>query len=149
VGVTSFFCYTLFQQRGEADDNMMSYIAIGFAFVTGTLSVIVPQIMVSSQIEQIANGTFSLGNKSVEMPDTDEVKLAAVYQTTTIVACALLEAAGFFNTHVYLEDGQIAIAILVVLGVLLHFPTVNRVKDWIDRKKYDLEMQRKSMPLEK
>jgi hypothetical protein len=106
------------------------------------LSLVVPSMAASSQFKSIANGTFTVGRK---VSDDDEM-LSAVYQTKMIIGCAILEGVGFLNTFTYSSSGQVAnaaIAGLLILGVLLHFPTVGRITGWIEQRKHDLSFARK------
>ena len=67
------------------------------------------------------------------LPDTDEGKLLAVYQSKTILGAAILEGGAFANLVAYLLEGQvysIVLAVLFMLGILRrlsHVPQSARV----------------------
>lgn len=68
---------------------------------------------------------------------TDAGKLAQVYQTTTIVGCALLESAAFLALLAYLLEGQqvsLAVAGAMLLGVAAHLPIGGRLASWVERQ---------------
>jgi hypothetical protein len=61
-------------------------------------------------------------------------------QTTTIIACAIFEGAAFANTFAYLQSREIAhlaLAGILVAGILAHFPTAGsyqrRIEDELRR----------------
>jgi hypothetical protein len=54
-----------------------------------------------------------------------------------IAGAALFEGAAFFLLVAYLVERSpwsLAAAIVMIIGVALHFPTQQRVADWIERQ---------------
>lgn len=64
------------------------------------------------------------------------------YQTQLIVGLALLEGAAFFNLVAYLIEAQLytlAIAGMLAFVMMLRFPTLRSVRDWIERRDREAE----------
>ena len=75
----------------------------------------------------------------------DSVKLFSVYSSSTIVSCALLEGAAFLASTAYLIERDplsLLLAVTLSLGVALHFPTRNRVDQWIEAQRAELTRDR-------
>ena len=63
--------------------------------------------------------------------------LVELYQTTLIIGMAIFEGAAFFNLVAYMIDGQafsVAIAAILFLIILMHFPQVSRVQEWLEQR---------------
>jgi hypothetical protein len=76
----------------------------------------------------------SLVQQEGESPD-DAMRLLTGFYTTTIVVAAFAEGACFFNLIAYMIEGSpyaLAMAGLLVLTILMRFPTVNGVADWLE-----------------
>jgi hypothetical protein len=73
----------------------------------------------------------------------------ALYQTRMIILAALLEGSTFFQLIAYLTEGEksnLVLAGILVLGLLLLFPTRNRIERWI-RTQEELVDQKKGQLL--
>jgi hypothetical protein len=71
--------------------------------------------------------------------------LLALYQTRLIVGAACLEGAAFFVLIVYMLERSpwaLCAAVAMILGVAAHFPTRQRVQEFIDRQTALLEEER-------
>lgn len=78
----------------------------------------------------------SLVQQEGTSPD-DAMRILNGYQTSTIVAAAFAEGACFFNLVAYMIDGSpytLAMAGLLVLTILMRFPTENGVVEWLERE---------------
>lgn len=65
----------------------------------------------------------------------DAAQLLAARQTALIVSCALFEAPGFAAAIAYLIEAQpfaLLIMLGVVVGLVLQFPTHERVRSWLE-----------------
>lgn len=75
---------------------------------------------------------------------SDDALLAAL-QTKTIVGCALLEGAAFASIMAYGMEGTalcLAGAVVMLIGILMHMPTVSRVQNWLEGEKRQIELER-------
>jgi hypothetical protein len=106
------------------------------------LSFVIPGLVVSQTRRQIAKGTAPKIGKSEE---EDAAALLPIYQTQLIVGAALLEGGAFFATIAYmLERNMMALGLAgVLLAVLLtRFPTIARLRSWLDRQVELLHQER-------
>ena len=75
----------------------------------------------------------------------DTVRLAGLYQISMIIRLALLEGATFFQLIIFhLEGLQVSLVLAIVLlaGIILLFPTRSRVESWIDKQQEKLDEER-------
>ena len=151
-GVAAFGAFVVVNGPGELPDNrqpLLTYLSVPFAFTCAMLSVIVPRVIARLQCNAVAAGRFTAAGTSGNSIDTttDRGKLALIYQTTTIIAGALLEAPIFFALWAYWQEGQLlALVIAIVLTVLLlmFFPVQGYVDRWIDNRLREIHDQRES-----
>lgn len=111
----------------------------GVAVLAG--SILVPRLIVDGAVAQLAKGRpydkdagEGAGTKQLR-PEAGAAELLPVYQTQLIVASALNEGGAFFAAIAYmLERHSAAILVAGVLLALLlsRFPTVDRVRGWIE-----------------
>jgi hypothetical protein len=148
VGIASFLGIVVFLvQLRAANLNqqiMLSSLAVAFFGIMFVAWWFLPDVVVKSQVQQIANGTWTQGknlNTSKEIPattyPTDASKLLAVNQTRSIIAAALLEGAAFFGCVAYMVEGQVftlAVPGVVLALMALTFPTRDRVGQWVDEQ---------------
>ncbi len=101
---------------------MVSYMGVAFAAIGIVMSSVVPSFIASRS------------------PGTVQV-----YQTTLIIGAALLEGPAFLNLIAYMLEHQIysfATAAVLLVFLLLKFPTIARVEDWLrDRAQSDREAE--------
>ena len=72
-------------------------------------------------------------------------RLLGLYNTRTILGGAMLEGAAFFALVTYMVERDpvgLAGAILLILGVALHFPTRSRVIRWSEEQLELLKRER-------
>ena len=113
---------------------IVSMTLAAFALSCIPARLFVPGLIVSASCQKIAEGTWSLPARQSNqpLPDTDEGKLLAVYQSKTILGAAILEGGAFANLVAYLLEGQIysiVLAVLFMLGILAAFPTSRGLHD--------------------
>lgn len=114
---------------------LIAYLAAGFGVLMVVMRSIVPGQVVRTNIQQLV--------KTRRLEDLQRKDLYPSYQTRMIVACALLESAGFFNLIAYIMAGQLwSIGIVAVLLVLMAmaFPTSDSVENWADDELRQLQM---------
>jgi hypothetical protein len=118
------------QGEVRAASPVLTFCAFAFAAFALPASVIVPRIVAGNQRRSIAHGTSSLESG----PDGDARKLALVYQQTLIIGVAMNEGVAFLALIAFLIEGQqpaLMLALVLILGVGLRFPTRDRVDQWI------------------
>lgn len=133
--------------RGEggprATPPILTFCAFALTALALPASVIVPRIVAGSQRRSIVAGTWSLesrpagrGGDRSSPPglDGDTRKLALVYQMTLIIGVAFNEGVAFLALIAFLIEGQqpaLVLALVLILGVGLRFPTRDRVDQWV------------------
>jgi len=135
AGVSVFLMFVLFTRQPAGEWNILTTMGLVLASMGVIASIVVPRIAASGMARSIGQGTWS--NAQGFTPSTDEGKLAMGYQTTTIIAAALLEGPAFLNTFAYLQDGHVislGVVALMIVGMLTLVPTESRVVNWIDEK---------------
>ena len=123
TGVSVFAGYTVLLKRGQAPKpavapgqlEMNHAIAIGFAAAAAVIAFIVPPFIPVPKMEM----------DKIDPRELAIVQAASALQTRTIIACALLDGAAFFNAYWVLRD--FSLANLAMVGILvflmaLHFP---------------------------
>jgi hypothetical protein len=148
AGVLSFAGFLLFTNLANAAPRqpLLAYIGIGFAVLVVVPTVLVPKLVTTQQIRQIAAGTWKAPPAArarwADDADTDVARLAQVYQLRTIIASALPEATAFLNLVAYQIEGQF-FSLLIAAGLLLliaaHFPRTDAVNNWMQDRLRDLE----------
>ncbi len=138
AGVLVFAAVVFF--IGDAEDNagdesqMLSSIAIGATLAAVVAAVVVPRLMRAKFRQAIVAGE-SLGPNLPESQFSelgDVGLIMAAYQSTVIIGAAILEGAAFLNLTSYLVENQpinLACAAALLVGLLLKFPTRNRIED--------------------
>jgi hypothetical protein len=118
-------------EPAEDEDRfpVVTSMALAFGgFALGAQAVLSPLLL--KQTRQ------SLVQQEGTSPD-DAMRILSGYQTSTIVVAAFAEGACFFNLVAHMIDGSpytLAMAGLLVLTILMRFPTVNGVADWLERE---------------
>jgi hypothetical protein len=135
--------------------TLVTYVALALAAVILPLSFLVPHWVANRNRRAIAAGTWappSPGGSqapriSPEAIPTDADKLAMAYLPQFIVGAALLEGSAFFAGIAYfLGQNPIALglALLLVGGLILRFPTRHRVQLWVEKQRDKLVLERQS-----
>ncbi len=127
-----------------------TYGAMSLAVCAISARMIVPNLIAASARKKIAGGKWQLVNED-GVPDRpndfiqktgDAGKLCMVFQIRLIVASALLEGAAFLSIMAFMIEGQLfalVLACLLLMGILLGFPTASSVEHWIDDQLHLLE----------
>lgn len=133
MGVVCFTGVALIM-KGEPQAPMIAYLAAGFAAINIGVKFVVPGMIVRTQLQKLPAGS----------PEDLNARLFPIFQTRMIVGLALLEGAAFFNLIAYLTEKQIwtlGIVGLLVLMMVMMFPTLNQFESWVDDIKRDLASQ--------
>ncbi len=138
---------------GEATVTPVSIVVtIGILFAR----LIVPWILLVRGRSKIVESTAGSGPRSPvgqhRGPEADsqikqqwKEQLLALFRTRTIVGQALLEGAAFFLIVAAMVDKAalpLVVAVLVVAGMLVAFPTVGRTQEWLVEQQAALEAER-------
>jgi hypothetical protein len=132
----------------ESPMPIITYLAVAFGVVLLPMSFIVPGRVAQQQRRAIASGKMP-GSPSVAPTAGDQSAAAtvplsglpAVFLTQLVVGAAMDEGAAFFALVAYLiEKNPIALALALVLiaGVIARFPTAGRVERWIEQQQEKL-----------
>ncbi|WP_442482372.1 hypothetical protein [Aeoliella sp. SH292] len=104
------------------EQPLISYIAIAVATIAAFVGVLAPRIL------------------TAHAPPT-----VSTYMTAFIIGAAVYEGAAFFNLTSYILEGfpvSLAFAGLMVVFILMLFPTQGRVEDWIaSRERHAREIE--------
>jgi hypothetical protein len=151
VGAMSFGCFCfliiaiLIAPNMENADkgSLLTYIALGYAAAILAIGIFLPGIIFAQGRKNIHQKLFSTGsqiqdNAAVGTKEKENGKvqlLLQIFQTKTIVVCAIFEGSAFFLIITYMVDHSIyLVAAAVVLLILLtaKMPTTGRVTNWIE-----------------
>ncbi len=134
--------------RGAFDAMpLFTLIGLGLAVMMLVARAIVLQVLTTNARRGILRGASAVGREksSSDLPDRAAAQLVAVYQTRMIVGLALLEGPGFLLLIVHMIERSpwsLAAAILIIFGIIAHFPTRERVAEWIEQQLSLLQEER-------
>jgi hypothetical protein len=121
--------------------DVITWTAVAFAAVGLPLSFLLPGWMSNQNRRSIAAGTWNApGTPALFGPgalESDTGKLAFVYQTQLIVGAAMNEGPAFFAVVAYMLGKNpiaLGLAVLLLVAMVVRFPTRLRVASWIDRQ---------------
>jgi len=150
-GVIAVFQAGQFGGQPGPIPKLLTYLAIGFAVAALLTRAVVGSVIAATGRRRIAEGTWSPSsqagpvNKELIEQTGDAGKLAAVFMTRTIVLGALLEGPAFFLLIAHLieatPESLIGAAVLVLL-LVLSFPTHGRMVSWIEGQLHEIEQRR-------
>ena len=140
LGVIFFAGLMYFQKEPGSLTQFEIMTIAGFAAAGG--SVVMRGIMAP----MIANGQVArVARRDTGDIDEDRHGLLGAYQTSAIVAAALLEGAAFVNVIAYLLEGNpisLGIGGALAVAILLSIPSSSSLEGWIDDKLRDIQNQR-------
>ena len=127
----------------SASTPIITCTALGFAGMAIVVRMVVPKLVVSAGSKRIADGTWQMPTTAQGQAQTSQLverigdagKLLVVLTTRTIVGGAILEGSAFFALVAYLIEQSplaLAAAIVLIIGVALHFPTRTSAAHWIE-----------------
>jgi hypothetical protein len=150
MGVTMFGGFVLLSRgAGEPGAGMLTTVALGAAAASIVLSLLLSHFTARSGIRRVAAGTWQPTNKQGPAPETDAGRLAAVFQTKTIIGAAALEGMCFLSLFAYMQEhhySTLLAAAVLFCGLLAHFPTTGRVTDWIEQQLRRIDEERQFSP---
>jgi hypothetical protein len=128
-------------------EPFISYLAIAAAVIALFAWAVVPRMLAGKMRQSIVDGQplqyHGLPNATDDMRQINP--LIAMYQTSLIVGCAILEGAGFFNAVAYMLEHQqmnLLAAAVLALMILTQFPTASRLLSWIEDESATIERLR-------
>lgn len=125
------------QRSFETEPNITAWFAIGVALVLFGLHLLITGKQMSRNPVAPINP-----DENWKQHSTDQLAvLMKSLQGRTIVACALIEGAIFFNLIIYQVSGlrgNLAAAVFLILTVTARFPTRSRVESWIESASYEI-----------
>lgn len=144
MGVIMFMAVVTFEFSQNANvakpaTPVVTYAAIAVAVGAGAAWLILPGLIAGRLHRSLAGGRYPTSGLAANVPNAAELgdvaPLAAIYQTRTIISVALLEGAAFMAIVAFMLERQhvaIGIALLFLLLILSHFPTLSRLEAAID-----------------
>ena len=130
MGVVTFGVVAVMSAPQQPAAGTLTYASLGFAGLAGVLSLTIPQVVIRSGRRKVASGNWGSASRTPIPLETDPGKLAAGFQTATIVGCALLEGAAFFALLAHMTEGHLLSLVAagaLLVGIALHFPLGDRV----------------------
>ena len=146
AGLTTFLVVVLFvvpkPAKPMSEQRLLTYMSIGVLALSGILSAVVPGMVVSKVVGDLAaEKTAALAGvrdrasrQAAEVKTDPTPRLLALFQTTTIIAAALREGPGFVALAAYMvERSYIALAVggLSILALAFLIPTAGRLENWL------------------
>lgn len=112
----------------RAPEQLPIITIIAFAMLAAdfAMTLIVPRQIVAAGIQRIAQSRVS----------GDLKMLLGLRQTSLIITLALFEGPAFVGCVAFLIERQVyalAVPILALVGMAMHFPTENSLRDWLER----------------
>jgi hypothetical protein len=139
MGVASFLAvsFVIWNRPAQAQNNdvlpVLTFVSFGMLLMASVGSFVMPRLVLGgARKKMIAEGV------------TQDALLAA-YQVKTIIACAMLEGAAFASILAYGMEGNVlclAGAVVMLLGILVHMPTLSRVQNWLEVQTRQIELER-------
>lgn len=108
---------------------IITVMALAFGAVALIAQAVIVPMLRKQSLQRLA--------KQPEAAEVDAAQLLVSLQSTTIVGAAISEGACFFNLIAHLMEGSpysLLMASVLVLTIVMRFPTVNGVIDWLDRQ---------------
>ncbi len=130
------------QAPQQQQNDFLAYFAVGFAVVMLAVRRIVGASTATRHRKNIAAGTAIMpgfGGAPVSAV-TDGDRLLVAFQQKTILESAMVEGPAFFVVVAYLVIGQawlLGLAAVLLVVLVVPFPTYERVEDWV---RYQLEL---------
>lgn len=116
MGVVTFgVVVALVIQPKQTEEVFLAYVGAAAGAIAIPAALVVPRIFASQQ------------------PITPQT-----YQAKIIIGAAILEGTAFLNLTAYMIEGHLyslAVAGVLLLLILMHFPTVGGVEDWLTARK--------------
>jgi hypothetical protein len=122
---------------GPPVDPFITYLGVGFSLIVGVTWIVVPRLIGGQLRRSIVDGRWRtmtpVGSNAEVLGDVPA--LTSAYQTRMIISCAMLEGIAFLNLVAYMLERRpisLAVAGILILMLLGHFPTFGRVRNWLE-----------------
>lgn len=139
---------------------LFTYVGFGLTVFIFFARMVVRHVMLASALKSLARGTWKQGATSMlsfafpvptmnsaPPPPTDDIgRLLSIFRTRLIVGAAMIEAPAFFLLVSYNVERRIeavALAALLLGGMLLQIPTTTGVSHWITEQLQAIEQMRR------
>ena len=152
-GASVFLGFVVVAAEGRAPIQGLPVVSLVAVIFTGSALIareVFSRLQVRGQRRRVAAGTWQMpvtkhGQMTSSAPASDGDKLLLVYQMQLIMRAALLEGPAFFCGIAYMIEGQtwvLAMAVLLIVGQALSFPTRDRVERWVREQLELIELER-------
>jgi len=144
AGCFFFMLIVLLIGRGDfgswelALNKPLTLVGIVAAFAILSARIVVPGVITAQMLRQLA--------EREQQPEWRD--LFGVYQTMLIIKAAMIEGSIFLLLVMHMTEHSrwtLALAVVLLVILLAHMPTVRRVDEWIERQTRAIQEQR-SMP---
>ncbi|MGE0757041.1 MAG: hypothetical protein AB7F89_05530 [Pirellulaceae bacterium] len=144
--VLSFAAFVLFRSHSrEGSESFTTWVFAFFGVLSVFAAMVVPRLAERSAMRRILAGTWKPPAPIGPVPSTDEEKLAVVFRQTTLVRAAILDGAAIMNLMECMLTGHVvnwAVFGLLLVLLLMCFPSYQSVSNWIDAKLVRLKEER-------
>jgi hypothetical protein len=140
-GVVVFGVVVLFLNGAAVNGQpeILTWTALGMAGLMIVMHFVIPPVFSRAALS---------GLKAADLKDKSEdgifELIGPAFQTQHIVACALLEAAAFFNLIAYMIEKSlyplVAAGVLIAL-ILIRMPTTTRIEFWVSDRAREIELR--------
>lgn len=139
MGVGSFLAisFVIWNRPAQGQNRdvlpILTFASFGMLAMAAVGSFVLPRIILATARK-----------KMIEEGVTQDGMLVAL-QTKTIVGCAMLEGAAFASILAFGMEGNpicLAGAVVMLLGILVHMPTLSRVENWLETQTRQIELER-------
>lgn len=154
VGVSAFTLYSyynVYRQNHQdiadekAQPSSLTNLVLGLTVVSFMMHLVVPRLLLTTSIKSSV-AQIKAAHEKIDQEARAEfiVGLASAKSPATIVACALLEGTAFFSAYAYMATKELIpliVAVAFIVLILVRFPTVGRVTNWIEKILRDNELE--------
>lgn len=121
----------------KQEPELISWIGIGMAVVMTINHFVIPGVVAGAALKKISGD-------QIRSVGTDEkfALLSPIFSQRHIIAVAILEGAAFLNLVFYMVTsfvGNLAAACILLMLILIRFPTPSRVDFWVQDRIRELE----------
>lgn len=122
----------------KTEPEFLSWIGVGMAVMMTFNSLVVPRIVATTTLKKIDSN--QLRDATLE---EQFALVSPAFRSRHIIGCAILEGAAVLNLVFYMITsyvGNVAAASVLLIFILMRFPTASRIEFWTQDKIRELDM---------